>query len=201
MCAELRALGKDRIAQIHASNKDGVWLQNDPQIDLPRIKATLDEMRPTMLATRPNIERALSFADLVLAAVAVRAERAPVLVTREMLKGMKPRSVVMDLSIDMGGCFETSRPTSFASPSYEVDGILHVCIPNLPSGAARTATQALTNALLPYIQTVADRGLDAALRCHPELARGTYLYRGRCASEVLARTFDVDWWRLPALGE
>jgi alanine dehydrogenase len=114
---------------------------------------------------------------------------------------MKPRTVVVDLSIDMGGCLETSRPTTFASPTYEVDGILHMCIPNLPSVAARTATQALTNAILPYLQAVADDGIDAALRAHPDLARGTYLYRGRCASEPLARAFGVEWCRLPGLGE
>jgi alanine dehydrogenase len=153
----------------------------------------------TMLATQPNVEKALSFADLVLGAVAVRGERAPVLVTREMLRLMKPRTVVMDLAIDMGGCFETSRPTSFASPSYEVDGILHVCIPNLPSGAARASAQALTNAVLPYIVAVADDGIEAAMRCHPELARGTYLYRGHCTSEVLARTFGVEWRRVPEI--
>jgi alanine dehydrogenase len=155
----------------------------------------------TMLSTPPNVEKALSFADLVLGAVAMRAERAPILVTREMLRLMKPRTVVMDLSIDMGGCFETSRPTSLASPTYEVDGVIHVCIPNLPSGAARAATQALTNTTLPYITAVADEGIDAALRRHVELARGTYLYRGRCANEGLARTFGADWWRLPALEE
>lgn len=155
----------------------------------------------TMLATQPNIEKALSFADLVLGAAAVRGQRAPLLVTRQMLRVMKPRTVVMDLSIDMGGCFETSRPTSLTSPTYEVDGILHMCIPNLPSGVARSATQALTNALLPYLVTVADQGIDLALRSHPALARGAYLYRGRCASEELARTFAVDWWRLPGLEE
>jgi alanine dehydrogenase len=155
----------------------------------------------TMPATTPNIEKALSFADLVLGAVAVSGQRAPVLVTRSMLRLMKPRSVVLDLSIDMGGCFETSRPTSLNSPPYEVDGIRHVCIPNLPSGAARAATQALTNATLPYLTTIADHGIEAALRCHPELARGVYLYEGRCASELVARTFNVDWCRLPALEE
>jgi len=151
----------------------------------------------SMLATLPNIEKALSFADLVLGAVAARGQRAPVLVTREMLRLMKPRTVILDLSIDMGGCFETSRPTTFASPTYEVDGILHMCVPNLPSVAARTATQALTNALLPYLQAVADCGIDDALRTHPDLARGTYLYRGRCASEPLARAFGVEWEPLP----
>ncbi len=147
----------------------------------------------TMLATLPNIEKALSFADLVLGAVAVREHRAPILVTREMLRLMKPRTVVVDLAIDMGGCFETSRPTTVGSPTYEVDGILHMCIPNLPSVAARTATQALTNALLPYLHAVADGGIDAALRAHPDLARGTYLYRGRCTSEPIARAFGVEW--------
>jgi len=178
-----------------------VTLLDDSVAHLRTAAAGLAGGVTTMLSTPPNVEKALSFADLVLGAVAVRGQRPPILVTRDMLRLMKPRSLLMDLAIDMGGCFETSRPTSLTSPTYEVDGILHVCIPNLPSGAARTATQALTNALLPYLITVADQGLDAALHCHPDLARGTYLYRGRCASEVLARTFDVDWWRLPALEE
>jgi alanine dehydrogenase len=146
-----------------------------------------------MLATRPNVEKALAFADLVLGAVAVHGQRAPVLVTREMLRLMKPRSVVMDLSIDMGGCFETSRPTSFPDPVYETDGILHFCVPNLPSVAARSATQALTNALLPLLLEVAREGFEAALARLPDLRRGTYLHRGRCAKESLARAFGLSW--------
>ena len=145
----------------------------------------------TMLATRPNIEKALSFADLVLGAVAVHGERAPQLVSRSMLRLMKPRSVVMDLSIDMGGCFETSRPTAFPHPSYEAEGILHFCVPNLPSLAARSSTLALTNALLPYLQAVADSGIERALRELPELRRGTYLHRGRVLRESLARAFGL----------
>jgi len=152
---------------------------------------------PTMLATRPNIERALSFADLFLAAVAIRGERAPQLVTREMLKLMKPRSVVIDLSIDMGGCFETSRPTSFPNPVYEVDGILHFCVPNLPSVAARSATLAYTNALLPYLTQVLERGIDGALTTCADLRRGVYLYRGACSREALARAFGVAYTPLP----
>jgi alanine dehydrogenase len=152
---------------------------------------------PTMLATRPNIEKALSFADLVLAAVAIRGERAPLLVTRDMLKLMKPRSVVMDLSIDMGGCFETSRPTSFPNPVYEVDGILHFCVPNLPSVAARSATVAYTNALMPYLVQVVEKGVDGALAACPDLRRGVYLYRGGCSREPLARVFGVPYRPLP----
>jgi alanine dehydrogenase len=155
---------------------------------------------PTMLATRPNIEKALSFADLVLAAVAIRGERAPLLVTREMLKVMKPRSIVMDLSIDMGGCFETSRPTSFPSPIYEVDGILHFCVPNLPSVAARSATLAYANALLPYLTLMVEKGIDGALAASSDLRRGVYLYRGRCSREPLARLFGVPHEPLPFQG-
>jgi len=155
----------------------------------------------TMLATPPNVSKALSFADLVLGAVAVHGQRAPVLVTREMLRSMKPRSVVMDLSIDMGGCFETSRPTRFAGGAYEVDGILHFCVPNLPSAAARSATLALTNALLPYVLEVGAKGVEGALGTLPDLRRGTYLYRGRCARESLARAFQLPWEPPPDPGE
>ena len=144
-----------------------------------------------MLATRPNIEKALAFADLVLGCVAVRGQRAPVVVTREMLRLMKPRSLVMDLSIDMGGCLETSRPTSFPNPLYEAEGILHFCVPNLPSVAARSATQALTNALMPYLVEVGRVGFDAALGLLPDLRRGTYLHAGRCLEDSLARAFGL----------
>jgi alanine dehydrogenase len=145
----------------------------------------------TMLATRPNIERALAFADLVLGAAATRGRRAPILVTREMLKLMRPRAVIMDFAIDMGGCFETSRPTHFPHPTYEVDGIVHFCVPNLPSCAARSATQALTNALLPYLTELADRGINEAIAHIPDLRSGTYLHRGKCVQETLARAFGV----------
>jgi alanine dehydrogenase len=151
----------------------------------------------TMLATRPNIEKALSYADLVLGAVAVHGQRAPVLVTREMLRLMRPRSVVMDLAIDMGGCFETSRPTFFPTPTYEEGGIQHFCVPNLPSVAARSATLALTNALLPFLSVVAAEGVERAQARLPDLARGVYLYRGRVVRESLARVFSVPWVTLP----
>jgi alanine dehydrogenase len=155
--------------------------------------AAVGQSVTTMLATRPNIEKALAFADLVLGAAAVHGQRAPLLVTRAMLGLMKPRSVVMDLSIDMGGCFETSRPTAFPHPVYEVDGILHFCVPNVPSAAARSTTLALTNATLPYLIEVADKGFAGALAALPELRRGTYLHAGRCAKESLARAFGLSF--------
>ncbi len=107
-------------------------------------------------------------------------------------KLMKPRSVVMDLSIDMGGCFETSRPDLFPSPTYEVDGILHFCVPNLPSVAARSATLALTNALLPYLLEIVAQGIDAALARVPRpVPRRVPVPRRAAASESLARVFGV----------
>jgi len=153
---------------------------------------------PSMLATASNIEQALSFADLVIASPAVRGERAPQIVTREMLRRMKPRSVVMDLSIDMGGCLETSRPTYFPKPLYEVDGVLHFCVPNLPTIAARSATRAFTNALLPFILELAGRGIEAALLEVPELRRGAYLLEGRCVAASLSRLFGIPHQPLPS---
>jgi alanine dehydrogenase len=164
-------------------------------IDVEHLRSAVRELgRPvtTMLANRPNIEKALAFADLVLGAVAVHGERAPLLVSREMLRTMKRRSVVMDLSIDMGGCFESSRPTAFPTPSYMVEGVLHFCVPNLPSVAARTSTLALTNVLLPYLQAIAEHGLEQALARVPDLRRGCYLHEGRCLRDSLARTLALS---------
>lgn len=156
---------------------------------------------PTMLATKPNIEKALSFADLLLIAAAVHGERAPLLITRDMLKLMRQRSVIMDLSIDMGGCCETSRPTFFPNPTYEVDGILHFCVPNLPSVAARSSTLALTNALLPDLLEVVDKGFDRAFQENHELCRGVYVRDGKCCKASLARVFGVEHDVPPCAGE
>jgi len=160
----------------------------------------LGQTVPTMLATGPNLEKALSFADLLLLSAAVQGERAPLLITRPMLKLMRPRSVVMDLSIDMGGCCETSRPTSFPAPTYEVDGVIHFCVPNLPSVAARSATVAMTNALLPTLLEIVTKGFDAAFKEDRGLCRGTYLIRGACCMESLARAFGVPYQAPPCAG-
>jgi len=160
----------------------------------------LGQSVPTMLATRPNLEKALSFADLLLLAAAVQGERAPMLITRDMLKLMRPRSVIMDLAIDMGGCCETSRPTSFPNPTYEVDGIVHFCVPNLPSVAARSSTVALTNALLPTLLEIVSKGFDTAFQAYRGLCKGTYLYRGACCKESLARIFGVPLQAPPCAG-
>ncbi len=130
----------------------------------------------TMVSTRRNIERACSYADVVIGAVLVPGERAPILVTRPMLSKMKPRSVMIDISIDQGGCFESSRPTTHDEPTFVEEGITHYCVPNIPGVVARTATHAFVNAALPYIMEVASLGIEKAMDHNPaiELAVNTY---------------------------
>ncbi len=130
----------------------------------------------TMIATHRNIERACAYADVVVGAVLVPGERAPIVVTRETLKKMKPRSIMIDLSIDLGGCFETSRPTSHDHPTYIEEGMIHYCVPNVPALVARSATYAFENAAMPYISEIAANGIETALKHNPaiELAVNTH---------------------------
>jgi alanine dehydrogenase len=160
---------------------------------LRRVQSMTPDEIPTMVATRARIEKALAFADILVCAVAVHGERTPILVSRDMLKLMKPRSVIMDLSIDQGGCCETSRPTDFSNPTYEVDGIIHFCVPNLPSAASRASTRSLTNSMLPYVEEIADKGFDRAVRDNSAIHRGTYTYDGHCLREGVARIFNVPF--------
>jgi alanine dehydrogenase len=133
----------------------------------------------TMLSTKRNIERATTYADVVVGAVRVTGERTPILVTRDMLRAMKLRSVVIDVSIDQGGCFETSRPTTHDQPTFVDEGVIHYCVPNMPGVAARTATHAFVNAAMPYLIRMADDGLDAAIANDAALEMGVNTHQGR----------------------
>ncbi|MCQ3936885.1 MAG: alanine dehydrogenase [Chloroflexi bacterium] len=117
----------------------------------------------TKISTRRNIERSVAYADVLIGAVLTPGQRAPILVTREMVRSMKPRSVIMDISIDEGGCVETSRPTTHEHPVYIEEGMLHYCVPNMPGAVARTATHAFVNSAMPYITEIAALGADAIL--------------------------------------
>jgi alanine dehydrogenase len=132
----------------------------------------------TMMSTRRNIERATAYADVVVGAVLVPGQRAPILVTREMVQAMKPRSVIMDVSIDEGGCVETSRPTTHEHPVYIEEGVLHYCVPNMPGAVARTATHAFVNAASPYILEVADKGVEQAIRENPAIEAAVNTHAG-----------------------
>ena len=145
----------------------------------------------TVYSTTDAIERLTRDADLVIGAVLVAGAAAPKLVTREMVKRMKAGAVMVDISIDQGGCFETSRPTTHAAPTYVVDGVIHYCVTNMPGAVPRTSTFALTNATLPYIRALADLGWEKALARDAGFARGLNIHAGRVTHEAVARALGV----------
>jgi alanine dehydrogenase len=136
----------------------------------------------TMLSTPQNLYRVCAYADVIVGAVLVTGERAPIVVTRDMVRSMKPRAVVMDISIDQGGCVETSRPTTHEHPTFVEEGVIHYCVPNIPGVVARTATYAFVNAALPYILLIAQKGIDAAIAGDPALQRAVNTHRGELAN-------------------
>ena len=133
----------------------------------------------TLFATTLSIEERLPEADLVIGAVLVHGAKAPHVITRDQLSLMKRQAVLVDVSIDQGGCFETSRPTTHSDPVYEVDGVLHYCVANMPGAVPVTSTRALTNATLPYILHVADKGVAVAAQENPGLAKGVNVVDGK----------------------
>ncbi|MBM2884013.1 alanine dehydrogenase [Chromobacterium amazonense] len=141
----------------------------------------------TLMSNGANIDDSIRDADLVIGAVLIPGAAAPKLVTRAMLKTMKPGAVLVDVAIDQGGCFETSRPTTHQDPIYTVDGIVHYCVANMPGGVARTSTQALTNATLPYTLELANKGWRQALLDNAHLRNGLNVCRGRVTYQAVAR--------------
>jgi len=133
----------------------------------------------TMISTKRNIEKVTAYADVVVGAVLITGQRSPILVTREMVQNMKPRSLIIDVSIDQGGCFETSRPTTHELPVYAEEGVTHYCVPNMPSVVARTATHAFVNAAVPYIVEVANKGVVSATEADPALEMGINTHDGK----------------------
>jgi alanine dehydrogenase len=133
----------------------------------------------TMLATPYNIRRACSYADVVVGAVYVPGQRAPVVVSREIVSRMKRRAVIIDMAIDSGGCVETSRPTSHGSPTFIEEGVIHCCVPNLPGILGRTGTHVLFTAAYSYLEAIAKMGVDKALQEIPALERGVNTYQGQ----------------------
>ncbi|WP_109995236.1 alanine dehydrogenase [Salinisphaera sp. LB1] len=147
----------------------------------------------TLYSNTDNLERAITEADLVIGAVLLPGAAAPKLVTREMIAGMRPGSAVVDVAIDQGGCFETSRPTSHAEPTYTVDDVVHYCVTNMPGCVARTSTFALTNATLPYVLQLADKGYKQALTDNPHLAAGLNVHRGVVTHQAVAANLGLDY--------
>jgi len=145
----------------------------------------------TEVAHPHSVARAAAYADALIGAVLVRGEKAPHVVTREMVQAMKPGSVIIDVSIDQGGCVATSRPTTAEDPVFVEAGVVHYAVPNMTSAVARTASLALTHAALPYLLAIAERGVAGAIRDQQGLAAGVYTYRGQMVYQPLARAFGL----------
>ncbi|MFZ0499883.1 MAG: alanine dehydrogenase [Steroidobacteraceae bacterium] len=145
----------------------------------------------TAYSTAETIERLVREADLVIGAVLIAGAAAPKLVSRAMVATMQPGSVLVDISIDQGGCFETSHPTTHAQPTFVVDGVVHYCVANMPGAVARTSTFALTNATLPYVRLLADLGWQTALKQDPGFAAGLNVHAGQITHEAVAQALNL----------
>jgi len=146
-----------------------------------------------VMSSSLQIEESVADADVVIGAVLIPGARAPKLVTRAMLREMKPGAVIVDVAIDQGGCFETSRPTTHSDPVYEVDGITHYCVANMPGGVPITSTKALTNATLPYVEAIADQGLARSVARDRALLRGVNVLEGKITYEAVADAHELEF--------
>jgi alanine dehydrogenase len=162
---------------------------------LPRLKELDLAFAPalkTRYSTTDVIEESVATADLVIGAVLLPGGTAPRLVTRQMVASMRRGTVVVDVSIDQGGCFETSRPTTHSNPTYVVDGVVHYCVTNMPGAVARTSTFALNNATLPFTLALADKGYRGALQADPHLRNGLNIFVGKVTHEAVAKDQGLE---------
>jgi alanine dehydrogenase len=150
-------------------------------------------MLNTIYSTRESLWKHVTGADLVIGAVLVPGAAAPKLVTREMLRAMRPGSVVVDVAIDQGGCFETSRATTHQEPTYVEEGVVHYCVANMPGGVARTSTFALNNATLPFTLALADKGYQQALTDDEHLRHGLNVHKGEITYQAVADVLGYDY--------
>ena len=157
----------------------------------------LDDVMPknvmTVMSTPDNIRRHAQAADLVIGAVLIAGAKAPHLITREMLPTMKPGSVVVDVSVDQGGCIETCKPTTHEDPTYIIDGVVHYCVANMPGAVPFTSTIALTNATLPYAVQLANKGWKNAVKDNQELYHGVNMVDGAIVYKAVADAFDLPY--------
>ena len=166
----------------------------DRSVDvLRRLTAQFGPRIKTVFSMHDNVEEHVTTADLVIGGVLIPGAAAPKLVSRAMLGRMKPGAVVVDVAIDQGGCFETSRPTTHAEPTYQVDGIVHYCVANMPGGVPRTSTFALNNATLPYVLTLANSGVRNALEQDGHLRNGLNVARGQVTNREVAQALGYRY--------
>ena len=164
-------------------------------IDAEKLRDLVDHVPnlSTALADSESIAAAVASADVVIGAILVSGARTPHIVTTKMVEAMRPGSVIIDVSIDQGGCIETSRPTTIADPSFIYHGVVHYCVPNLTADIGRSASIALAHAVMPYVMRLGELGIEEAFRKCPQLARGVYTYRGECVHRRLAAAWKAPY--------
>jgi alanine dehydrogenase len=170
-----------------------VWVLDKSVERMRELEMMLDGRTTLAMSSRLQIEELLPEADLVVGAVLIPGARAPKLVTRGMLALLKPGAVLVDVSIDQGGCFETSRPTTHSDPVYEVDGIVHYCVANMPGAVPITSTKSLTNVTLPYAEAIADLGVHEAISHSTALARGVNVAAGKVTYQAVAEAHGLPY--------
>ena len=153
----------------------------------------------TLASNRLAVEESIATADLVIGAVLVPGAKAPRIVTEEMVGSMQPGAVVVDISVDQGGCFETTRMTTHSDPVYQVHDVVHYCVGNMPGAVPHTSTYGLTNSTLAYVTALADKGIDEAARDDPALAKGVNVYKGKLVYEPVADAHGLEWVELDSL--
>jgi alanine dehydrogenase len=170
---------------------DTVVLDRNPAV-LEQLSNHFEARIRTRFSSRSNLADSVRTADLVIGAVLVAGAKTPKLVTRAMLSEMKPGAVLVDVAVDQGGCFETSRPTSHADPTFVVDGIVHYCVANMPGAVPRTSTYALNNVTLPHISAIAQHGWQEACRRNAHLANGLNVLAGKVTHPAVADALGYD---------
>jgi len=165
-------------------------------IDQERLNYINDVMRgsvTTLMSNEGNVEKEVMRADLVISSVLIPGARAPELISRDLVRNMKKGAAIVDISIDQGGCCETSRPTTHENPTYVEEGVVHYCVNNMPGAVPRTSTFALTNATLPYVSEVANKGYRKAMKERPDIARGMNLIRGEVVHKAVADSLGMSY--------
>ena len=164
--------------------------------DISRLRLIYRELNgrvATAVANHYSLERALKFADVFIGAIYQPNQKTPILITEDHLKLMKKGALIIDASIDQGGCVATSRPTTHSDPVFIKDGILHYCVPNIPSVVARTASRAMNNVVLPFVMSIARDGVKETCKTNHVLASGIYIHDGKCTNKRVSNLFDLDY--------
>jgi alanine dehydrogenase len=185
------------------AGQNAAWIAQGMEAEVTLLDKNVDKLRyvdqihkgriVTLMSNRQTIEDLAAAADLIIGSVLIPGAKAPRLITAEHVRAMKRGAVLVDISIDQGGCFETSQVTTHSNPTYVVDGVVHYCVGNMPGAVPHTSTYALTNVTLPYAVQIASAGLEEAVRDDPALAKGINVYRGELTHQQVAEAHGLDW--------